>query len=198
MEVVICTLLVGLVMVTSLKSVGAVLRTWNAAASRAEQVDLARAMLAEMAQAAYIDPQEPNTYLGINTSESTTNRSNFDDIDDYTGWSASPPQAVDGSPLSGLSGWTRSVVVKKANVADPTDVLDDLALDSGLRRISVTVTAPDGDSTTLNILRSIEGPHDQQLGVAASVVVAVDCTLKAGGSPEITAGTSLINHAIAQ
>lgn len=195
-EVAISTLLVGLVVVASLKSVGAVMRTWQAASDRGEAMDLARELMAEVTQAAYRDPEDSGDALGLNSGESGTTRTDFDDIDDYYGWTASPPEARDGTALTEYTGWSRSVALKKVNQANPAVVLSDASIDVGVRRIAVTVTDPAGRSITLYAIRSVFGAQEEPLGVDATIVTAVDATLQVGTGPKVESGTSLVNHAL--
>ncbi|MCA9075624.1 MAG: hypothetical protein KDA93_11370 [Planctomycetaceae bacterium] len=197
-EVAISTLLVGLVMVASLRSVASVMRTFQVASDQGEAMDLARELMAEITQHAYQDPEEPGKNLGTNSGESGGDREDFDDVDDYYGWSASPPETQEGEELTEFVGWTRSVVVKKVSSSDPTVVRNDNSADQGVKRIAVTVTDPEGASVTLTSIRAISGAQEEPLGIDATIVSAVDVTLKVGTSPVIESGTSLVNHALDQ
>ena len=68
--------------------------------------------------------------------KAATPRTGFDDVDDYDGWSSTPPQDRSGTVRSDLAGWTREVSVKWVKPADPTGVT---ASDEGVKRIIVTV-----------------------------------------------------------
>ncbi|HVT79556.1 MAG TPA: hypothetical protein VHM90_02775, partial [Phycisphaerae bacterium] len=59
------------------------------------------------------------------------------DVDDFNGWSESPPQDRAGNPMQDLAGWSRSVRVDFVSIANPTTVS---ATDAGLKRITVTVS----------------------------------------------------------
>ena len=41
------------------------------------------------------------------------------DVDDYDGWSASPPEDKNGNPLVGFDDWGRSVSVEWVNPDNP-------------------------------------------------------------------------------
>src|SRR5690606_19370289 len=128
-------------------------------------------------------------------------RTSFDDVDDYHGWDASPPQARDGTPLFNTKEWRRWVVVQcvdPSNLARPLSNSDD----KGVKRIEVRVSyqgqtlasltgfqtrnwidmipEPDNDHTTGSLPPVNQGP----LAVAranpssgtGSVTVAFDAT----------------------
>ncbi len=132
-EVVVSTLLVGLVLVTSMKTVGGVIRTWQVTEKQHDGMTLAVDLMTEVLQAWYTDPEDPFEGLGTDSNESSNPRTEFDDTDDYNGWSASPPEARDGTVLTDYNGWTRAVDVQKTNAGDPGTVRSDGSSDKGLR-----------------------------------------------------------------
>lgn len=94
------------------------------------------------------DDRTAKTIVGM-----TGKRSNFNIIDDYDGYTDSPPEDINGDDIPGFDGWTRRVTVSLARFGNPgADSLDEL----GLRR--VTVTAEYGGKTiaTTTFLRSSE------------------------------------------
>ena len=133
---------------------------------------------------------------GLDDGETSTNRSTWDDTDDYDDWSKSPPQTKDGTSLTEYSGWTRSVIVQKVNVGDPNNVISDSSDDDGLRRITVTVTAPDSTQTVLVGLRSYCGAMEQPPEEDGTFVIWVGAKLQVGtGTTAIRSGTNVANHA---
>ncbi len=96
---------------------------------------LAHDLMAEILQVPYEEPDGPAS-LGRDNGEAGGNRTDFDDIDDYDGWTSSPPELKGGTPLSLPAGWSRSVEVSWI-------VATNLALTSGTetnaKRIIVTV-----------------------------------------------------------
>ena len=89
--------------------------------------DLAMDMIEEIRAAAFEDPDLAEGSFG--TEEGA--RSQYDDCDDYDGWSASPPEDKAGSAVSGHVGFTRSVVVE--NVAEDDYELGANAVGSPVR-----------------------------------------------------------------
>ena len=69
-------------------------------------------------------------------AETAGTRAAFDDVDDYSAWTESPPQRKDGSVLSDLAEWRRDVSVDLVRPANPGL----LAIsDQGVKRITVSV-----------------------------------------------------------
>ena len=96
---------------------------------------LAHDLMAEILQAAYEEPAGPAA-LGRDAAEGIDDRADFDDVDDYDGWTATPPELKGGTPLSLPAGWSRAVEVRWV-------VANNLTLTSGTetnaKRIIVTV-----------------------------------------------------------
>lgn len=111
METVMSTFLVSIVLVGSLKMVGGSLQARNIQAQHRGGASLARDLMAEIVHARYEEPDDPPVF-GRESSESGGDRADWDDIDDYDGWSSSPPESKDGTELTGYTGWTREVEVR--------------------------------------------------------------------------------------
>ena len=157
-EAVISILLVGMTLVTAMSLAGVSGKGQIGAFQQRRGRMLARELLIEVQSQSYIDPDLLEKYwnsivqigsitlsggdnFGPAVSETTGNRSLFDDVDDYNGWNASPPQDKDGTARSDLTDWTRSVVVERMN---PTGLAILTSLDMGLRRITVTASYKGG------------------------------------------------------
>jgi Tfp pilus assembly protein PilV len=133
-EVAISSLLVGSILVAALSSVGAVLRFRSATTDSARATLLATDLLAEIQSLPYADPNQTPAF-GKESGE--TQRSLFDDVDDYTGLTESPPADRSGASLTGYSGWQRAVTVFRAQRAAP---MQTAATDEGLKRVRVIVS----------------------------------------------------------
>ncbi len=133
-EVVISTLLVGLVLVGSMRCLGGALRGQSSTSDSARALLLAQQLSAEIINEAYQDEGTP--VFGPETGEVTGDRSLFDDVDDYHLWTAAPPEGRDGTALPNLPGWQRDVTVEYVNPANPgTPEVSDL----GVKRITVSI-----------------------------------------------------------
>src|SRR5215510_13408434 len=90
-EVVASTMIVSLMAVASLEALGAATKSANSIGDRAVAAGLADELMSEIMMQSYSDP-DGSPIFGHESGESTTVRSAFDDVDDYDGWVASPPQ----------------------------------------------------------------------------------------------------------
>ncbi|HBN78991.1 MAG TPA: hypothetical protein DD473_24900 [Planctomycetaceae bacterium] len=152
LEVSISTLLVAVLMITSLKCVGAVVRGRGMTAKYVQAEQLAQEMMTEIMRKPYRDNSLP--LFGLELLEAVYingPRSNYDDVDDYNGWSASPPKDRTNTTITNTTDWQRQVSVAWVNKSDPSQVL---LYESGLKRITVTVNYQGTTMATLVALRS--------------------------------------------
>lgn len=190
-EVVVSTLLIGFLTVASLKAVGAVYRTRNAADGSHDGMQLARDLMTEILSVRYEEPDETPLF-GLESGEVAGNRSSYDDLDDYDNWSSSPPEDKSNAALSGYSGWTRTISVDLV-VRNTPEVTT--ATDEGLKRILVTVTDASGDQTQLIAWRSKWGAGEQSPTVDSTIQTWVGSELQIGSGPVQYSGANLTNHA---
>ncbi len=134
-ETLISIILVGGLLVAVLNTTGAALLGQQNMADRGVGFFLAQELMSEILGQAYEEPEEVIAF-GAEAGETGGTRADFDDVDDYHGWEASPPQRKDGTEIPDRTGWRRLVTV---DYVDP-DVLTELDLDDrGSKRITVTV-----------------------------------------------------------
>jgi type II secretory pathway pseudopilin PulG len=138
-EAVISTLIVGILMVASLTVLGASRAGQLKTADRARGEQLAMEFMNEILQGDYLEPDDLPLF-GPEGIEIGKGRMYFDDIDDYAGWTESPPQTRSGVPLPDFDGWKRSVAVEWAN---PNDLTQASTSPTDLKRITVTVQRGD-------------------------------------------------------
>lgn len=136
-EATLSTVVVGIMLVAALSALGAA-RLGEQRLMLAERgLPLAEELMAEILSKAYSDPDGSSSAIGPDTGESAaTHRMNLDDIDDYDGWSASPPVGADGTEYTWYADWQRKVEVDWVEVANPETVA---ASDKGVKRIVVSV-----------------------------------------------------------
>jgi len=211
-EAVIAIVVVGLMLTAALSAAGAAASARAQAARRERRMALAVQLMTEIFQSLHVDPDQwivmrsgwgatPFTsspvfsWPGPGADEITGTRAAFDDVDDYDDWSASPPQAKDGTVLPDLTGWTRSVQVVHVW---PSSLNPTWFSQTGLKRITVTVTDDQGQSTTLVGLRSIIGLFDWQPAQVSTQLswVGVDLRAGTGGTFRVEAGAAVPNGVI--
>ena len=191
-EVVASTLIVGIMVVGALNTLGSVYKTRALNAPRLVGPGLAHELMNEVLAMPYMDSEAAGSTLGFDTGETNATRADFDDVDDYHGWYRLGAQAKDGTALPGYETWARQVTVYWA---DPMTGAPG-SIETGLKRITVTVTSPRGDVTELIALRHKDGALEQNSGTDMTAVTWVGAELRLGNSGEITHhGTLLMNHA---
>ena len=134
-EVVVAILVLSALLAASLNTDAASASMQPHVADRARARVLALDLLNEARRHPYDDPIA-GSGLGPSPTEINGTRSLFNDVDDFNGWSASPPQRADGSVIPGFSGWTRACTVDYVSLSNPNTVVGS---DSGVKRITVTV-----------------------------------------------------------
>ena len=191
-EVTVASLLVGVIVVGSIVMLEASVRSQTAAADLLAGPSLADSLLAEVQSMAYEDPEQAGSAIGPDMIDLEIHRHLFDDVDDYDGWMATPPRARDGTPFTEYAAWRREVEV---NWASPASGDEWAAGETGLKRIVVTVTAPDGTTTTRFGLRSRNGALEQAPEEDRDVVTMVETSLAIGASSNtVRQTTNLLNH----
>ncbi|HEX2838428.1 MAG TPA: hypothetical protein VHN77_09905 [Phycisphaerales bacterium] len=109
---------------------------------------LARSLLSEIA--ALPSMESASTTIGVDGGENASDRTTFDDVDDFNGFSESPCIALDGKVIDGTDAWQRSVVVAWVSVSATTTTTTS---DTGLKRVWVTVSHNGRAVTRLSALR---------------------------------------------
>lgn len=135
METVMATLLVGLLLTAVLNNVGATMAGRYNLSERSRGYALANDLMGEVVNSQYQEPTDTPLF-GRESGEVGTVRSQWDDVDDFNGWSESPLQRRDGTVIPNTTGWTRSVTVERVN---PDNLTQTVGTESGAKRITVTV-----------------------------------------------------------
>jgi MSHA pilin protein MshD len=132
-ESLICIIIVGVMLTAALRSVGASNTAQASISNRAIGNMLAQSLIDEITAQQFENPSNP--VFGPEAGENS--RATYNDVDDYANLSESPPKNLDGSTMSNLSGWSRSVDV---GWCDPANMNKNITTDTGIKRIYVTVT----------------------------------------------------------
>lgn len=133
-ETIVSIVIVGVLFAASLNLVGSSRMTDYTTAVRQRGYLLAEALMAEILQQQYQDSNETPVFgcdLGENIGGT---RINFDDIDDYDGWSEKPLRDRNGTKIANCDGWKRHVKVDRISGVD----LNVVAIETGLKMVTVT------------------------------------------------------------
>lgn len=127
-EAIVATALVGVLSVSVLNASASAAQRRGDTARKATAALLAQELIDEIISKPLDDPD------GV--QDSPVNRASYDDVDDYRALSESPPRKPDGTAMPGMTGWSRTVALQWVT----TSTLANSAVDTGLRKITVTVT----------------------------------------------------------
>jgi prepilin-type N-terminal cleavage/methylation domain-containing protein len=159
-ESMMAVVIVSGVLVAALGTFGAIGKARKNQVDRTAACALANELLAEVMQSRFKDPNNSGNSMGLDSGEGETVRSTFDDVDDYDGYTSTPPKTRDGTILSEYTGWTRSVEVKGVLPAQPTTPIP-AGGQQVLKYITVRVTTSGGVNVTVRGLRGVDGQYEQ-------------------------------------
>lgn len=148
-ETVISILLIGTVLVAVMNNVGASKTGQSVTLERADGNFLANSLMAEIINRSYEEPDETPLF-GRETGESGSQRDQWDDVDDYNGWSANPAERRDGTSITDAQ-WTRSVTVEWIN---PDNLSLTSGSETGAKKITVTIKRGDRIIATRTAVRT--------------------------------------------
>lgn len=134
-EVVVSTMIVGMMTVAALNGLGSTTRSSELAGNRGIALGMADSLMAEILATAYSDPNGAPTF-GLEPGEAPP-RVNFDDVDDFNGWNQLPPKAADGTIIPDRANFRQRVTVDRVMPATPTQTTP--GTDLGVKRIRVTI-----------------------------------------------------------
>ncbi len=174
-EATISVVVVGVMLVGVMNTVGGATmgRQYTGETVRARL--LAEQLMAEILAKPYEDPDGPPIAFGHEVLEITT-RAGKDDVDDYNAWSATPPQEDDGTVMSHLTGWERTVSVAWQSSVDMSQL--DIK-DSGIKRVTVTVSHNGTAIAQLSALATAGLPSPEDISIKVLMVVGDAATLTA-------------------
>jgi type II secretory pathway pseudopilin PulG len=156
-EVTISIVLVSTILLVSLTAAANLMRNDSERRNTNQGQQLAAQILDEVSSMDFRDRSDP--VFGLESGEIATDRTTFDDVDDYNSYASTPPKHRDGTLISGYDGWSFSVAVYPAD-PDATGITTSSAgVRSPLRIIQVFCTAPDGATTDAATLVS-NTPND--------------------------------------
>jgi len=190
-ESTVSLLIVAGMLVAALNMVGSAARARQIQTAQGRGLALAGNLMTEILCTRYKD-QDSTSTSGPEPDEANGSRAYFDDVDDYDNWFASPPQTKNGMTLADYDGWTRKVNV---TFADPMQPAQNSGSDSGLKRITVSVTSDKNVETKLVALRAENGAYEYTIARDTTLVGSVGVTLQIGqAGPAVVSGINLLNE----
>jgi len=162
-ESLVSMLIVSGLLVSALNTLGAVNWGYANISNRAKGELLAQELAGEILEMEYAEPVDTPVF-GTEAGESSTSRAAYDDVDDYHGWTATPPQDHAGTVLTGWDGWSRTVKVQYVQKNNVTLLA---VSDQGAKRITVTVKYQNKTQASLIAVRS--GASSSTISIAAGV-----------------------------
>jgi hypothetical protein len=148
-EVVISTLIVGLLLVAALRTVGSAMASRLRNSHEGRGFVLAHDLMSEILGRSYEEPDDNPMFGPEPGEEASGTRAQFDDVDDYHAWEAFPPMDENGNALPGLAGWKRSVTVEWVN---PDKLSMVVGIEQGVKRVQVTVAHESLGTTSLTMV----------------------------------------------
>ena len=189
-EVSIATLIIGVLIVPTMMVMASVSQSYYRAESRDRAFIAANRLLSEILGLSYDDPQTGHTTFGPESDEA--DRSQFDDIDDYAGWTESNLQQRDGNLVPGMEDYARSVKVNFVTLIDNEIVVASGPTD--LKQITVTVTTPLKIEIRLSSIRYRNGILNQQPTFESSVIQQLEVDLTTENNDQFIMGSELLNQ----
>jgi hypothetical protein len=188
-ESVVALFIVSLMIVAAMRGVGMAAKARLSQKDRAKGIALAEQLMSEIMQQRYKDPGA-NPLFGFEPGET---RPTYDDIDDYDNMVENPPQDRSGAVIAGTTGWRRST---KVDYMDQGLLGTILNTDTGIKRITVTVTSPAGRVTTLVALRTVKSEYEGSPAVQTTFTTWAGMTLQVGNdaSNRAASGVNLVNQ----
>jgi len=152
-EAAISTVIVAVMLVAALNTVGTSRVAQHKAALLGRGRMFAESLMAEILPQSYQEPG--STYVfGREAGESDTSRTVYDDVDDYHGWTESPPVAKDGTALPNSADWSRTVTVEWVDPQQPKQVR---VTETGAKRITVVAAFRNVPQATVVAVRTAYG-----------------------------------------
>ena len=188
-EVIVSTVIISAAMVAAVASAGSAARSRLAAERIRMSAMIADEIVGEIVTKRYADP-EGGTGIGTDAGEST--RSQYDDVDDYHNFAATPPTRWSGATFDKSDGW---IVVVQVHNVHPTNPGTITTADSGLKRIWVRVRDPDEVWRQRYVFRARGGVLEQNFATDTTITTMILAEIQ-GPDGSANRSSVLTNHAV--
>jgi prepilin-type N-terminal cleavage/methylation domain-containing protein len=135
-EAMMSMLIVSILLVAAMRATGGSGLVQYRSAERTTARLLADGLMNNILALKYEEPTSSPAF-GPEGGESTISKVGWDDVDDFNGWTESPPQDADGNVMTDLAGWDRTVLVERLTAT--TNPWQTVGTETGVKRITVTV-----------------------------------------------------------
>lgn len=163
-ETMVSVLIVGTLVVAAMNTVGASTLGQKKIGDRGVGLLLARDLVDEILQQNYEDADASGGSFSLDADEvGDGSRALWNDVDDYDGWSAAPPEQKDGTVMSEFPGWRRTVSIEWV---EESNLNSTSVSDTRIKRIFVTVAYKNVDVAKLVSIRTGPGSalmHDPRV-----------------------------------
>lgn len=153
LEVIVSLILVSTIVLASITASANLMRNKSQSMESVDGQELAFQVLDEVTSQEFQDLDSDRVF-GRETSETASNRTDFDDVDDYNGYTSSPATHRDGTTIAGYENWSFSVRVSPANPSG-SGIVASSNDDAPLRLVTVTCTSPSGSTSAESMLVSV-------------------------------------------
>ena len=151
-EALVSMVIVSVIVVSALETAGAMSMTRMRTSNRALGARLAEDLMAEICRQDYEDADLAPGSFGLGADEvGDGSRLLWEDVDDYDGWTACPPQQKDGTELPISDQWARSASVRWILLSDVGSITSS---DTRAKEIVVTVTYAGTPVASLTAVRA--------------------------------------------
>lgn len=191
-EVAVCMVIVGVMLVAALQTVGSAADGRRRAAQLRSGQALAGQLLSEIMALPYTEPTDfENLTFGPERTDVDTPRG-FDDVDDYDGFAEAPPRDRAGAVIAGYTDWKWTVSVQP--LESRVDGIDRASVNKGICMVTVTAIAPSGQTTSLSSIRTKWNTTDTLSQSGRADAASIQIKAKSGDSAkEVTVSASLVN-----
>ena len=166
-EVTISMVIVSIMSMGVIQMTGVTAKTRALSTDRVRGLGLANDLLAEIQATYWADPDAGVTSFGVRVDEyDGVTRTPYNDVDDYDNWTQTPPLEIDGDPIPGFDGWTRSVNVEYALLSG-TDIVTSGSFETG-KLITVTVRRNNRLIAEVSAFRSLAWDNAESLALPPS------------------------------